>query len=141
LTPYTFAFLAIVLPSLGNIYLDILNFCLSTFLLDNAFSLLNSYTFVLAIVLSTLDNIYLEILNPLSLYVIMPLYFVSLKKILISLVVQFILASPVSGYLISPLVINNNVLILSISLLFLIWFLDFIISFLFLTLSRLSKKL
>jgi hypothetical protein len=50
----------------------------------------------------------------------MPLYFVSLKKILISLVVQFILASSISGYPILPLAINNNVLILSISLLFLI---------------------
>jgi hypothetical protein len=128
--------LAIVLPPLRNIYLDILNFWLSTFLLSNAFSLLNSYTFafvplychpcaISTLRYETFGSLLLD--NAFSL------------THFISLVVSFILTLIVQCYLISLLATDKYVL--SNSLIFLIWFLDFIISFLFQTLSYLLSWL
>ena len=136
MTYYTFVFLS--LSSLDNIYLDIINFCLSTFLLDNAFSLLNSYTSVFLPLYchpwTTSTLIYWTLCLSTSL-LDNALVFCILKKILISLVVSFILTLIVHGYLISLLATNKYVL--SNSSLFLTWLLDFIISFLFQTLSHL----
>jgi hypothetical protein len=115
-----------------NIYLDILNFCLSTFLLDNAFSLLNSYTFafvplychpcaISTSMYETFGSLLLD--NAFSL------------THFISLVVSFILTLTVHVYLISLFATNKYVL--SNSLIILTWLLDFIISFLFQILSHL----